>query len=52
MSREAKPLGPLLSKGAAFDTEGLVLPRKLPNPVAESREKKDLHREMLWKIKL
>lgn len=35
----------------AFDTEGLVLPRKLPNPNAESREKKDLHKEMLWKMK-
>ena len=35
-----------------FDPEGLVLPRKIPNPNVESREKKDLHKEMLWKMKL
>ncbi|KAI2798431.1 hypothetical protein BLOT_012712 [Blomia tropicalis] len=35
----------------AFDSDGLVIPRKLANPCVESREKKDLHREMLWKMK-
>ncbi|KAH9421555.1 hypothetical protein DERP_008955 [Dermatophagoides pteronyssinus] len=34
-----------------FDQDGLILPKKLSIPSLESREKKEMHREILWKIK-
>lgn len=32
--------------------DGLILPRKLPNPCAESAERKSLHRELLFNQKM
>lgn len=35
-----------------FDNDGLILPKKLINPSCiESKVKKEVHREMLWKMK-
>ena len=31
---------------------GLVVPKKLPNPVLESKERQDLHRELLMNQKM
>lgn len=35
-----------------FDDEGLVVPRKPCNPCAESNERRNLHKEMLWNQKM
>lgn len=37
---------------AHVNDEGLILPRKLPNPCAESAERKSLHRELLFNQKM
>jgi len=31
-----------------YDENGLIVPRKIQNPCLESRDRKDLHRELLW----
>lgn len=35
----------------SFDKNGLILPQKIINPSLELREKKEIHREIIWKIK-
>jgi len=35
-----------------YDENGLIVPRKIQNPCVESRERKDLHRELLWNQKI
>ncbi|XP_050026527.1 uncharacterized protein [Dermacentor andersoni] len=37
---------------AHVNDEGLIVPRKLPNPCAESAERKSLHRELLFNQKM
>lgn len=37
--------------GIVLDKEGLVVPRKPANPCAESMERRDLHRELMFNQK-
>ena len=39
------------SPGVLFSEEGLILPKKLVNPCLESKERQDLHRELLFNQK-
>lgn len=39
-------------KGQAVSSEGLILPRKLHNPCLESKDRKDLHRELMLNQKM
>lgn len=39
-------------KGQAVSGEGLILPRKLHNPCLESRDRKELHRELMLNQKI
>jgi hypothetical protein len=34
-----------------LDPEGLVIPKKIPNPCIDSREAMDLNREIRWNAK-
>ncbi|XP_037924964.1 uncharacterized protein LOC119660467 isoform X2 [Hermetia illucens] len=40
------------SSDIVTDSEGLILPRKLANPYLESRDRRDLHRELLFNQKI
>lgn len=40
------------SSGPIINAEGLIEPRKLPNPVLESREHQELHRELFMNKKM
>ncbi|XP_013780418.1 protein FAM107A-like [Limulus polyphemus] len=42
----------LCSSGVHFSEDGLVIPRKLPNPCQESAERKNVHRELLFNNKI
>ena len=35
-----------------FDEEGIILPKKLINPCVESRDRQNLHRELLFNQKM
>ena len=37
--------------GVRLDPEGLIIPKKIPNPCVESREAMDLNREIKWNAK-
>jgi hypothetical protein len=37
--------------GVRLDPEGLIIPKKIPNPCVESREVMDLNREIKWNAK-
>jgi hypothetical protein len=39
------------SAASRVDSEGLILPKKVPNPCIESREAMDLNREIRWNAK-
>lgn len=45
----APPIAPPLPP---HNPEGLILPRKLPNPCAESTDRQNLHRELLFNQKI
>ena len=34
-----------------LDPDGLIMPKKIPNPCTESREAMDLNREIRWNAK-
>lgn len=40
------------SPGVTFTEDGLILPKKLVNPCLESKERQDLHRELLFNQKM
>lgn len=42
----------MISSNIARDDEGLVLPKKLRNPVLESSDRQNLHRELLFNQKM
>ncbi|XP_076341120.1 protein FAM107B-like isoform X1 [Tachypleus tridentatus] len=42
----------LCSSDVLFSEDGLVIPRKLPNPCRESTERKNVHRELLFNNKI
>jgi len=47
------PLPPTLAQPArerTYDTEGLIQPKKLLNPVVESRQRRELHKDLLKNI--
>ena len=50
VSREVHELS-LTALKSDNDEEGLVIPKKLPNPVLDSRDHKDLKKEILWNKK-
>ena len=50
VSREVHELSLTTSK-PEYDEEGLIIPKKLPNPVLDSRDHKDLKKEILWNKK-
>ena len=50
VSREVHELSLTASK-PEYDEEGLIIPKKLPNPVLDSRDHKDLKKEILWNKK-
>lgn len=50
VSREVLELSLTTSK-PEYDEEGLIIPKKLPNPVLDSRDHKDLKKEILWNKK-
>ena len=50
VSREVLELSLTASK-PEYDEEGLIIPKKLPNPVLDSRDHKDLKKEILWNKK-
>ncbi|CAG9862954.1 unnamed protein product [Phyllotreta striolata] len=39
-------------KAPLFDEDGLIIPRKLPNPVKENADRQNLHRELLFNQKI
>ena len=45
------PRVPSTSGGVRLDPDGLVIPKKIPNPCVESREAMDLNREIKWNAK-
>ena len=50
VSREVHELSLTTSK-PEYDEEGLITPKKLPNPVLDSRDHKDLKKEIQWNKK-
>ena len=50
VSREVLELS-LTNSKPEYDEEGLIIPKKLPNPVLDSRDHKDLKKEILWNKK-
>lgn len=38
--------------GVVTDSDGLILPKKLMNPCLESKDRKDLHRELMFNNKV
>ena len=50
VSREVHELS-LTASEPDYDEEGLIIPKKLPNPVLDSRDHKDLKKEILWNKK-
>ena len=50
VSREVHELSLTTSK-PEYDEEGLITPKKLPNPVLDSRDHKDLKKEIAWNKK-
>ena len=50
VSREVLELSLTASK-PEYDEEGLIVPKKLPNLVLDSRDHKDLKKEILWNKK-
>lgn len=55
-----KPLSPesnmMMSQqsahGVVTDSDGLILPKKLMNPCLENKDRKDLHRELMFNNKV
>ncbi|CAH1102383.1 unnamed protein product [Psylliodes chrysocephalus] len=39
-------------KSPLFDEDGLIIPKKLPNPVKENADRQNLHRELLFNQKI
>ena len=50
VSREVHEVALTASK-PDYDEEGLIIPKKLPNPILDSRDHKDLKKEILWNKK-
>ena len=50
VSREVHELSLTTSK-PEYDEEGLITPKKIPNPVLDSRDHKDLKKEIAWNKK-
>ena len=50
VSREVHEVALTASK-PEYDEEGLIIPKKLPNPILDSRDHKDLKKEIAWNKK-
>lgn len=42
------PHPPALPMGPLVDSQGLILPRKVFNPCLDSKDRQDLHKELLF----